>query len=386
MSTARRSVRRLPLRLTPVGIFSLTVSLIGCLAIYNATYHRPYPYLFVGRQLVWLIIGSGALAVTTSLSSRTLRRLTPLLLLIFYAALWLVLYAGIQINGMRGWFSYRGIFMQPSELGKPVFLLGAAWLVSHRADRRSWWASYLVLFIFAILWVLPILLEPDIGGALVYALTFVGLCWCMGFRGTHLALSSLPCIPAVIVLFQWKPYLLERIQGFMHPELHPQTTGWHILQFQKALAAGGITGRSWGQGTWSQHFLPLPYSDSIFASLGEVIGFVGLLPFVLVVLAWLVYGWYRASRADTTFARALIVGVSLMLSTQAFLHLSVNLGLFPVTGLTLPLISYGGSSLVSTLTMIGLLEGAALYDPEPSRPDTPDPEDEWIQDAPNSEL
>ena len=117
-----------------------------------------------------------------------------------------------------------------------------------------------------------------------------------------------------------------------------------------------MLGQSWGKGVWSQTYLPLGYSDSIFATLGESIGFVGLVPFVALVVGWAVYGYRKVKRCHCVFSVAVLLGLVGYLCIQSFVHLSVNLGLIPPTGITLPLISYGGSSLLSTAIAIGIVE------------------------------
>jgi len=149
--------------------------------------------------------------------------------------------------------------------------------------------------------------------------------------------------------------------------LHAQTTGWHLIQFRRSLAAGGLLGRSPESGLWSSAYLPLSYSDSIFASTAELIGFVGVMPLLLLILGWVVYAHYHACRAANLHSAGMIMGLAAMLAGQAFIHLSVNLGLLPPTGITLPLISYGGSSLLATTLAIGVVESIIRTAPTPQR-------------------
>ena len=343
--------------ITPAGFACLCLSFWGCLAIYNATYHLSPTYWFVGRQMLWIGIGTLALVVASGRPTLFYRRLLPFSVTWAYLALWLVLVYGIQINGMRGWFAWRGVFVQPSELAKPVFVLSLAYVMDRtRARRGDWLRGYLPVLAVFILWLVPIVLQPDFGSALVYGFTFAALYWCMGGRFTHLALSGLAAAPFALFVVRRHPYVGARLSAFLDPQAHAQTTGWHILQFQRALASGGFFGRSWGNGLWSRAYLPLGYSDSIFANTAEAVGFVGVLPIILLILGWVIYGTYRASTRKDGFVRAAILGLVVMLAGQAFIHLSVNLGLLPPTGITLPLISYGGSSLVATLVSVGIVE------------------------------
>ena len=352
------SFPRVRFSLTPAGVVCLCLGAWGCLAIYNATFHLASAFHFVGRQVVWLVPGTIALLITSGQGPEAYRRGAPVIGGITYALLWLVLLFGIRVNGMRGWFAWHGIFLQPSELAKPAFVLALALLFERtRAHAGSWTRGYAPLLALVVVWVAPIVLQPDFGAVLVYVFTFAAMYWGAGGRTKHLAISGLAAVPLVILALQQNPYVQRRVLAFFRPEAYAHTSGWHILQFQRTLASGGLTGRSWGHGLWSQAYLPLGYSDSIFASTAEAIGFLGVVPIVLAILAWVVYGVCRARLATGVFTRAVVIGMVAMLAGQAFIHLSVTLGLLPPTGVTLPLVSYGGSSLLSSLAGVGIVEG-----------------------------
>ena len=190
----------------------------------------------------------------------------------------------------------------------------------------------------------------------MYVFTFAVLYWAMNGRLLHLAVTALAALPAVGLVLAAHPYLTTRWVAFLNPRAYADTAGWHILQFERTLAAGGLTGQSWGNAAWSQAYLPLGYSDSIFANTAEAVGFLGVLPLVLIVLAWVAYGVQRGTCCQDLFARATVMGMVILLAGQAFIHLSVNLALVPTTGITLPLVSYGGSSLLASITAVGIVE------------------------------
>jgi cell division protein FtsW len=268
-----------------------------------------------------------------------------------------VLVLGVRINGMRGWFAWNGYLLQPSELAKPFYVLSLAWVLDRPpAQQSSWTRGLLPALGVVALWGVPIALQPDFGTLLVYLFTFLIVYWGFGGRLRHLLACAAAAL-SVAVLACWRyPYVLRRFLAFLDPEALGQTAGWHILQFRRTLASGGLFGRAWEEGLWSTAYLPLGYSDSVFASTAEKIGFFGVLPLVVLILALVVYGHYHACRSGDRFRAVLIFGLTGMLAGQAFIHLSVNLGLMPPTGITLPLISYGGSSLISTAIAFGLVE------------------------------
>jgi cell division protein FtsW len=166
-------------------------------------------------------------------------------------------------------------------------------------------------------------------------------------------------ILGLIAVFFTKPYVLERILAFIDPLTDPTGAGWHILQFKYTLARGGLAGRDWGGAVWSNAYLPLSYSDSTFASLTESVGFMGAMPVIIgfCILAYLCYCLSLA--VDGEGRRIFVFSVGMLVAAQAFLHMSVNVGLFPPTGITMPMFSYGGSSLVSTMFGFGMVLSAA---------------------------
>jgi cell division protein FtsW len=368
-----KSLSRLPVAITPVGAVCLGLSLWGCLAIYSATRHLSPGASFAARQLLWVGVGTLALLVCSNLHTAFYRQRLAIFAGGTYAALWLVLIYGIRINGMRGWFAFGDVFLQPSELAKPVFVLCLAAVLERTAEHRHHWLrGYFPALAVLLLWSLPILLQPDFGAIVVYGLTFAALFWCFGGRIGHLLVSVVASLPLALWVLLRHRYVYRRLLGFLDPEAYARTAGWHVLQFRRSLASGGLLGRPLLEGRWSQAYLPLGYSDSIFASTAEAVGLLGVLPIILLIIVWIVYGYDRAQRAPDAFGSAAIAGLVTMLAAQAFIHLSVNLGLLPPTGITLPLISYGGSSLVSTLIMVGIVEGIARDASPETSPALPD--------------
>jgi|GEM_PF-591206 len=345
------------LRLSRASAFFLCISGWGCWAIYNATRAGQGGHHFVARQVAWILLGALALVTCGNLPERFYRRWLPWICTGAYVPLVLVLVLGIRIHGMRGWFAWHGYLLQPSELAKPAFVLSLAWVLDGAAAAQtSWRRGFLPAVGLAGLWGLPIALQPDFGTLLVYLVTFLLVYWGFGGRLRHLLIGLAAALPAVGLVCWRYPYVLRRFVAFLSPDALGQTAGWHIIQFRRTLASGGLFGRAWEDGLWSTAYLPLGYSDSVFASAAEKIGFFGMLPLVVLILALVVYGHYYACRSRDRFRAAVIFGMTSMLVTQAFIHLSVNLGLMPPTGITLPLISYGGSSLMSSAIAFGIVE------------------------------
>jgi cell division protein FtsW (lipid II flippase) len=352
------------------ALAALFVTLWGCVAIHAATANAERATHFVVRQLLWLSVGLGVFAAARAVPFETYRRRVAWFVGIPYLALWLVLLAGIRINGMRGWFAWHGLFCQPSELCKPVFVLSVTVVLLRFRDGASGRPGLLPVAGCALAWLLPLALQPDFGAVLVYGIALVVLYWCLGGRFRHLLVGFGAAVcGAVLVLWRY-PYVRRRFVAFLDPDRYATGSGWHMLQFRRSLAAGGWFGNSWEMGSWSRAYLPLGHSDSVFAGMAELVGFVGLLPFVVLILAWVVYAHSRASRCSRPENAGVIFGLGAMVAGQAFVHLSVNLGLLPPTGITLPLVSYGGSSLAATMVAFGMLESAWRDDqPAASEPE-----------------
>jgi len=368
----RLALRRLLTFLRPSlpALAALIVGLWGCVAIHAVTSGGASSRHFVARQLLWVLVGLVVFAVTRAVPFDIYRRHVLWFAGVPYVALWLVLLLGIRINGMRGWFAWRGLFCQPSELCKPVFVLASVvCLVRCRRRDVEGRPGLLPVSGCALAWLVPLVLQPDFGAVLVYSMTLVVLYWCLGGRLRHL-LVGLGAGVAGAALILWRhPYVRRRFIAFLDPEKYATGSGWHMLQFRRSLAAGGWFGHSWEMGSWSRAYLPLGHSDSVFANMAELVGFVGLVPFVVLILAWVVYAHSRARKCASPENAGTILGLGALVAGQGFIHLSVNLGLLPPTGITLPLVSYGGSSLVATMFAFGMLESAWLDECEATGPE-----------------
>ncbi len=361
MSATRRFLRAVVD--SPGIVFCVLLALTGCLAIFNATFHTPHPYYFVYRQLVWLGLGTVAMLGLSMLRPAMLRAATLPLTIGTLVLLYALLPLGETINGMRGWYKldlpslepvFSPILIQPGELAKPVFILSLAYLLPlSGAALGPTWRQYLCYMALGCIWLLPIFMQPDFGTLTVYVMAFFIVYWVQGGRLQHLAVSALAAIVVAVVAIRLHPYVLTRFQGFANPAADPRGAGWHILQFQATLANGGLTGS--GQPVWAQNYLPLGYSDSIFATLAESVGFLGLTPVLLLLAGWLLYTMRLSHRQDDRRQAAVVLGLGTMIAAQALLHISVTLGILPPTGITFPLLSYGGSSLLATMMSVGII-------------------------------
>jgi cell division protein FtsW (lipid II flippase) len=350
---------------SPALLVCLVLGLLGCLAIYNVTFHTATPQRFVLRQSIWLIVGLLTLAICSRIPAERYRRWTWLLSGVALIALYAVLIWGVRRNGMRGWFEipligdspiFQSLLVQPSELAKPIFVLFLAKL-SHQRDLREAyrWRDYGTQVLWCLPWFIAIAWQPDFGTLLIYLLTFALLYWLQGGPLRHLAASAAALTPILAGICWRYPYVRERFIGFIASTANAQAAGWHPIQFRTTLARGGLWGCSMDDAVWSRHYLPLGYSDSIFATIAETVGLLGTLPLLAGVGLWFAYGIYHARRCASREAALIVAGLCAIVGLQALVHVSVAAQLLPPTGVTLPLLSYGGSSLVATTGALGIL-------------------------------
>jgi cell division protein FtsW (lipid II flippase) len=350
----------------PLVLCWLLLALFGCLMILNVTYGHSTNGRLAWRQLLWLLPGTAVLVWSARQPAERWRAwITPLCWLAL-GGLYLVLFMGVRLNGMRGWFRLslgdsdsllNPILLQPAELAKPIFLLMMARLLApldDPAERR--WGAFAQRLGWLALWVVPIILQPDLGTASLYLLAFALLYFLRGGPLPQVAAfgGGLALLAGLAI---WRvPHVSARLAAWWQPWAYAEGVGWQVVQNREALSAGGWWGRGFGHAEQARHYLPLPYSDGLAAALGETVGLVGLLLLLLGVLVALGLVWRQARQAAEPWAGLLLAGLAGMLALQTLLHLSVAAGLFPVTGITLPLLSYGGSSLISTCLSLGMLQ------------------------------
>lgn len=340
-------------------VASVTTFLLGVwglLTIASSQSASPASSL-IARQFCALAAGMAVMFVAARIPFGFYRRQVWLLGLLFFLPLLILPLAGVRVNGMCGWFRIGAFSFQPTEPAKGIFLLCVVLMLT---SLRSENLRFLGALAVAAIWLIPIFLQPDFGTSAIYLAGFAAACFLAGVRWRNLLIFGAGGA-ASAALFIWShPYAWRRITGLFQPELDPFGSGWHIRQFEFAIARGRFFGEKLGHAVWSNAYLPLSYNDSAFATMAETLGFLGTLPvyfgFALLIASLVVL----ANRYDLeSDARLYILSAAALLGIQSLVHISVNLCLLPPTGLTLPLISYGGSSLIGCCLMLGIALSAA---------------------------
>jgi cell division protein FtsW len=317
------------------------------------------------QQVIWACLGLGAMAVALRLPVGFLRRWSPIALIVVFVLLLLVLIpgVGVKLNGARQWFDLGFAHLQPSEAAKLVFALWGAHVLALR--ERYLTTSSLLVPVLPVFGVLSLLLiaEPDFGAVVTLGLVLVGLLWAGGMplRYFGWVLAGGAIVLAVVVTFS--PERMERLTSFLDPFADPTEGGFQAIRGMYALATGGFWGVGLGNSAMKWNLLPHAESDYIFAIIGEELGFLGCLV-VVALYGVLAYAGFRiARRSADRFVQLASVAITVWLIGQAAMNMGYVVGLLPVTGVTLPLISAGGTSLVLTLFIIGLLARFALAEP-----------------------
>ena len=317
------------------------------------------------QQLIWAVLGVGAMLVALRLPAGFLRRWSPIALLVVVAMLLLVLvpFIGVKLNGARQWFNLGFAHLQPSEVGKLVFALWGAHVLALR--ERYLTTTSLLVPVLPVFGVLSLLLiaEPDFGAVVSLGLVLVGLLWAGGMplRWFGWFLGAAAVVLGLLVTFA--PYRMARITSFLDPFADPSDGGFQAIRGMYALATGGLWGVGLGNSAMKWNLLPHAESDYIFAIIGEELGFLGCLV-VVTLYGVLAYAGFRiARRSADRFVQLASVAITVWLVGQAAMNMGYVVGLLPVTGVQLPLISAGGTSLVLTLFIVGLLARFARSEP-----------------------
>lgn len=340
-----------------VPMMTFLIGLWGLLTIVSSQSHAPEPFLLAGKQLMFLCFGLTVMWGASRVPFRFYCRNAWILMLTAFGLLLTLPLCGVRVNGMCGWFRLGSFLFQPTEPAKGIYLLTLVIAFSKlRSDNLRFWGGALLTLV----WLLPILLQPDFGTAAIYLAVFVSLYFLSGGSWRNLVLLAAGGA-GTTALFIWRhPYAWRRITGLFNPDLDPLGSGWHIRQFGLAIARGGWFGSKLGGAVWSNAYLPLAYNDSAYATMAETLGWCGALPVWIcftVLIASLVMLAFRFG--VTRQARLYLLGAAALVGIQTLVHISVNLCLLPTTGLTLPLISYGGSSLFGCCLLLGIALSAA---------------------------
>jgi cell division protein FtsW len=339
----------------------LSSSSVESYVLSGTSYARFWP------QCMFAAIGLVLFVAVVRIPTEVMRKYSPWLLIFCLILLVLVLIPGIgsEQMGARSWFVIAGISFQPSELAKLALAIwSAATVASFLNARLDVNRALPVIGGTTLLVLILVVLEKDLGTTITIGIIFMSVLWFGLFRLRTFVMLTVGSGVAFLVLALTAGYRSDRIKAYLNPDLDPQGLNFQSTQAKYALANGGIFGRGLGQSDAKWSYLPQAHNDFIFAVIGEELGLIGALIVVALFAAVLVVGLRIAKRSTDPFLKVMTATATTLIVMQAFINIAYVVGLIPVTGLQLPLISAGGTSMITTLLMFGLIAHAAFREPE----------------------
>ena len=341
----------------------ILISLFGTLMIYSSSYvwaeykfNDPFKYL--KSQTFFLILGYITMMIISKFSYQNYKRLSNIIFGICFIMLILVLIPGIGTvrNGSRSWFGIGGLGIQPSEFTKlGLIIFTSKYLTNNNKEIKDIKKGVLPILGVLLLTFGLIMLEPDFGTGIVIVMTIIVLLFVSGVKMNFFIKIGVLGLIGIIILILIAPYRLERITSFLNPWSDPLGSGFQIIQSLYAIGPGGLLGLGFGNSIQKHFYLPEPQTDFIFSIISEEFGFVGILIVATLFITIITKGFKIAINCEDLFGKHLAFGITFGIAFQTILNLMVVVGLIPVTGVTLPFLSYGGSSLLISLSSIGIL-------------------------------
>lgn len=344
-------------------IFLLSVVLflvfIGVVMVFSASAivsHEKFDtsYFFLIKQIIWTAMGVFLMLVLARIDYNKLQKFSRPLMVFSFSLLVLVLL--IEPGEIKRWLKFGMVNFQPSEMAKICLILYIADVLDRKGSKlQDFKKGLLPILAVAGIFLILIYAEPDLGTAVILGLVVLAMLFMGGVRLFHLLSLVLASIPLLYFAVFHVGYRRERILTFINPWADAQRIGYQIVQALLALGSGGFFGKGLGASRAKLFFLPEPYTDFIFSIIGEELGFLGasLIIFLFVIIAW--RGLHIATRAPNQFGNLLAAGITFLITFQAVLNISIVTACLPTKGITLPFLSYGGSSLVFSLAGVGIL-------------------------------
>ena len=343
-------------------IYTLCILLsIGVVMVYSASsfyamFHNNDSMYFFKRQLIWAIIGVISMTVMMSIDYHKLKKITPTLLICTIPLLIAVFFFP-AINGAKRWISLGPLSFQPSELTKYAVVMFLAFSIDLKGDKvKDFWHGLVPYLGVAGFFAALILAEHNMSiAAIIMIVTFIML-FVAGGKIKHLFGIILPALFTLAIFFIFSSdYRRERMLNFIDPWKDAADAGYQLIQSFLALGSGGLTGLGLGQSRQKTLYMPEPHNDFIFSIIGEEVGLIGCLFIIGLFLIFIWRGVKVAMNARDTYGKLLAMGITSIIAVQAIINIAVVTGSMPVTGVPMPFISYGGTSLVINLTAMGIL-------------------------------
>ena len=324
----------------------------GVMLIYGSRYSSQYGFSAVElalKQCIFLLTGFLIMEFMRRIDYR--KYLTYGTKLFFPALIILygVLIFGVKVNGMRGWYSIGNIYLQPSALFCFIYILFISDVYMKSENKEK---AFLINSVCTLLFTGAILCQPDYGTAMLYVLTFAIISYLAGVKLYVLSILPAGALCSLIIFISRKEYGFNRLYGFFSENANVFGEAWHWKQFQLTIARGGWFGNKLDGAFWSNNYLPFAYNDSAYAAMHELIGFCGAFTILMLFFVLFFIIFKKASKNQYSL---LITSSAATIMMHTLIHCSINCAMVPTTGLTMPLISYGGSSLIGVFMIYGMI-------------------------------
>ena len=348
---------------TAILLLAVVLTCLGVVMVYSssaimAAKRLDDGFYFLKRQGIFAVLGFAVMAATMHIDFRSWRRLTVPGLILALVLLGAVLIPGVgsSAGGAVRWIRLPGFSVQPAEVAKLALVFYLAHSLARKKDRiRSFKFGFLPYMLVLGVMLVMLLAQPDLGSAMVIAGVAMTMLLVAGARFHYLISVALLALPVLYLAIMRVDYRRRRIMTFLDPWQDPYNTGFQIIQSWTAFGLGGVIGQGLGEGKQKLFYLPEAHTDFIFSVVGEELGFAGVLVIAAMFLVLALRGIRTAIHSQDDYGRLLAFGLTFLVGLEAFVNMGVVLGLLPTKGLALPFLSYGGTSLLTTLFAVGVL-------------------------------
>ncbi|MDR2426215.1 MAG: putative lipid II flippase FtsW [Endomicrobium sp.] len=320
------------------------------------------PYMFFLKQMIWVIVGFISMMITTFfIDYKFYRKYSKILYIIALTAVIAVLIFGVTRSGARRWFSLGFATIQPSEIAKIAMVIIIAEFIERKKDLIGEWKGLIAPIVFLLFIIIPIALEPDLGAPVLIAGVCFAMLFCAGIKLQTVFVMAGAGILLMTAEILRKPYRLIRMRDYFDSIINIDASSYQVKQSLYALGSGGFFGKGLGKSEMKLMYLPEAHTDFIFPIVGEELGFIG----AAGVISFYIYIFFKgieiSKNAPDKFTEYLALGITFLIVFQALINLSVATGIFPAKGLSLPFISFGGTSLIINMAAAGILINLSQY-------------------------
>ena len=358
-------------------LVTLALVAFGLVMVYSATSAAAAlgngdSFVYLKKQGIYAVLGVGLMVTASRFDNRRLPGLAPPLVLTALGLCAAVLVVAPEINGAKRWFDLGPVSFQPSELAKLALLVWAAAYLARKGPPQTLGELWRPIGMLASLFAALIMLEPDLGTTVALMLMLAGMLVVAGVPGRTLAAAAGIALALGLAAIWIEPYRRARVFSFLDPWADPENTGFQTVQAIIGIGSGGLTGKGLGEGVQKINYLPEQQTDMILAVIGEELGLIGTAGVVCAFALFAFAGFTVALRCRDPFGKLVAAGITSLVCGQAAVNLAAVLAIAPLTGVPLPFVSYGGSSLVVLLTSVGILLNIAGDERAPQRVASPD--------------